>query len=186
VRQVQSDSGPIEFALEFSGGRVLVYAAGGALVYRNARAERFLAAHELPPEVTGLVARILDAIERGTARQEFPGRIRFAREVAGRRWVFRVAFREAGPLVGVYFDDETVSTRFDLDAVRREYRLTRREVEIVRHLLDGATNQEAADELGIVEQTVKDHLGSVYRKIGVQDRFGLLRHLVSTEGPRGT
>lgn len=100
----------------------------------------------------------------------------------GRTGIFRVAFRaRPAPLISVCFRDETVSGRFDLNAVRAEYRLTRRASDLLGHLLDGMGNREIADDLGIVEQTVKEHLGNVYRKVGVKDRYDLLRRLVSAD-----
>jgi DNA-binding NarL/FixJ family response regulator len=45
--------------------------------------------------------------------------------------------------------------------------------------LDGLKNIEISKDLEIVEQTVKDHLSNIYMKIGVQDRFDLIRSLIS-------
>lgn len=52
--------------------------------------------------------------------------------------------------------------------------LTVREVQIVAKLREGATNKEIARHLGIQEDTVKKHLQSVYRKLGVHRRALLL------------
>lgn len=52
--------------------------------------------------------------------------------------------------------------------------LTMREVQIVAQLRQGATNKEIARHLGIQEDTVKKHLQSVYRKLGVHRRALLL------------
>lgn len=48
--------------------------------------------------------------------------------------------------------------------------LTRREMEILRHIIRGYTNQEIARELTIQPQTVKNHLSSIFRKLNVRDR----------------
>ncbi len=178
------ESDLLEFVLRSTEERVVVYDRSLKVVFRNERAARFLASHDLPPEVPSLAARIVDAIDRGCVARDYPGSIRFSREVAGRPWVFRMSFREApSPLVCVFFFHETVSGRFDLNAIRGQYRLTRRETDLTRHLLDGMSNREIAEDLSITEQTVKDHLSSVYRKVGVQDRYGLLRHLVAAARP---
>lgn len=47
---------------------------------------------------------------------------------------------------------------------------TVREQEIIRLLLQGMTNKEIAQQLGIVEDTVKKHLQHVYNKFGVRRR----------------
>ncbi len=53
--------------------------------------------------------------------------------------------------------------------------LTRRETEVLRALCDGASNQEIALDLTISDRTVKYHLSSVYRKLGVRGRAAAVR-----------
>lgn len=48
--------------------------------------------------------------------------------------------------------------------------LTPRERQIVEHLRQGRTNKEIAQALGIMEDTVKKHLQSVFAKLGVHRR----------------
>lgn len=48
--------------------------------------------------------------------------------------------------------------------------LTTREVEVVWWLLQGKTNPEIATIIGVSVQTVKNHLGSAYPKLGVENR----------------
>lgn len=48
--------------------------------------------------------------------------------------------------------------------------LTERELEVVRLLAGGKTNQGIADMLYISEKTVEKHLGSVFEKFGVSSR----------------
>ena len=52
-------------------------------------------------------------------------------------------------------------------------RLTRREREVVRHVALGHRNAEVAKMLYITEQTVKSHLGHIFRKTGARDRVEL-------------
>jgi DNA-binding CsgD family transcriptional regulator len=172
--------GVLSFALDQSPERVIVYDGARRLVYANLKARKFLDRYALPAEIPSLTGRIFDAIALGRARELFPGEIWLFKEIEERRWLFHVAFREApGALVCVYFSDETVTGRFDLNLVRKQYRLSRRELDVLRHLLDGLKNLDIAEELGITEQTVKDYLSSIYGKVGVPDRFSLLRHLIS-------
>jgi DNA-binding CsgD family transcriptional regulator len=49
--------------------------------------------------------------------------------------------------------------------------LTRRELEVLRHVAAGETNREVAARLWVTDQTVKFHLSNVYRKLGVSNRF---------------
>lgn len=49
--------------------------------------------------------------------------------------------------------------------------LTPRELRVLGSLLDGATNPEIAEHLGVSVETAKTHVGSVMAKLGVSDRF---------------
>jgi len=48
--------------------------------------------------------------------------------------------------------------------------LTRRELEILRLVATGASNQEIAGELHLAEGTVKNHISDILGKLGVRDR----------------
>jgi DNA-binding NarL/FixJ family response regulator len=51
-----------------------------------------------------------------------------------------------------------------------EKNLSTRELDILRELESGASNQEIAQRLYISENTVKHHIGSVLEKLGVENR----------------
>lgn len=55
--------------------------------------------------------------------------------------------------------------------------LTPREREIVRLIVDGASNKEVASSLNISERTVKGHLSNVFQKLGVTDRLKLMLYV---------
>jgi DNA-binding NarL/FixJ family response regulator len=62
-------------------------------------------------------------------------------------------------------------------------RISARELEIITLVARGLENKEIAQHLGIREQTVKNHLGRVMRKVGVRNRqelalFAVRQHLV--------
>jgi DNA-binding NarL/FixJ family response regulator len=56
------------------------------------------------------------------------------------------------------------------ESVAAEAGLTSRELEILRRLIHGLSNKDIAAELSIAEQTVKFHLTSLYRKLGIKSR----------------
>ena len=60
--------------------------------------------------------------------------------------------------------------------------LSPREEEVVRHVALGLRNAEVAKELSIAEQTVKTHLNSIFRKLGVRDRLELVLYAQRTGG----
>jgi DNA-binding NarL/FixJ family response regulator len=57
--------------------------------------------------------------------------------------------------------------------------LTAREWEVVELLLRAATTSEIADELGVAPVTVRRHLGSVERKLGVRSRAEVVELLTA-------
>ena len=53
--------------------------------------------------------------------------------------------------------------------------LSAREVEILGHLEHGESNKEIAAQLNLAEQTVKNHVGDILRKLGVHSRYDAAR-----------
>jgi DNA-binding NarL/FixJ family response regulator len=49
-------------------------------------------------------------------------------------------------------------------------KLTRREMEVLRMIANGATNKQIARQLGIVNKTVRNHLSHIYEKLELVDR----------------
>ena len=62
--------------------------------------------------------------------------------------------------------------------VRPADTLTRREKSIVSCLMQGWRNREIAQHLTITEQTVKNHLRTIYDKVGVSDRLELVLYAI--------
>ena len=56
--------------------------------------------------------------------------------------------------------------------------LTQREKTIISYLMQGWRNREIAQHLSITEQTVKNHLRSIYDKVGVSDRLELVLYAI--------
>jgi DNA-binding NarL/FixJ family response regulator len=53
--------------------------------------------------------------------------------------------------------------------------LSRREKEILEQLVEGSSNKEIASALCIAEQTVRNHISSIYDKMGADDRSQAIR-----------
>ena len=60
--------------------------------------------------------------------------------------------------------------------IDRDDGLTDRELEIVRLVAAGKKNKEVAEVLSISERTVRTNLTSVFQKLGVRDRIGLVMY----------
>lgn len=77
--------------------------------------------------------------------------------------------------------DETFRLAQQASGARAEARpldmLTEREQEIAMAVADGKSNRQIADFLDISEPTVKTHLTSIFKKLELKDRVGLVLYL---------
>jgi len=53
-------------------------------------------------------------------------------------------------------------------------KLSRREIEVAEAVATGITNREVAEQLHITVRTVKEHLTSIFSKLGIHDRLALV------------
>jgi DNA-binding NarL/FixJ family response regulator len=58
--------------------------------------------------------------------------------------------------------------------VRLHLGLTKREQQLIPLIERGLTNKEIANQLNLSEQTVKNHVHRILRKVGVEDRLGVV------------
>jgi DNA-binding NarL/FixJ family response regulator len=58
------------------------------------------------------------------------------------------------------------------------FRLTDREIMVVQNLLKGWTNKEIANELGVTEQTIKEHIKHIMAKTKTTTRTGILVQVI--------
>jgi DNA-binding NarL/FixJ family response regulator len=63
------------------------------------------------------------------------------------------------------------------DQAKDQYRLTQREVEIVKYISEGWTNKEIARHLVISEHTVKEHVRHLLKKTKTTTRTGILAQI---------
>lgn len=68
---------------------------------------------------------------------------------------------------GERYVPQEISNRLSRQALTR---LTKRELEVLSHVGKGLSNKEIANNLNLVEGTVKVHLTSILAKLGVSDR----------------
>lgn len=65
----------------------------------------------------------------------------------------------------------------EMQAFRRRYRLSLREMQVAELVLHGYRNREIAGTLGIRETTTKRHLMNIFDKVGVDSRTQLAKRL---------
>lgn len=72
---------------------------------------------------------------------------------------------------GHYFGEEVIGALINKDRPRDGLTVpTARELEILRLLSGGLTNKDIGERLSLSPETVKSHLGSIYRKLGAEGR----------------
>lgn len=119
------------------------------------RAVIFLTGHgDIPTSVQAMKAGALDFLTKPVSSEALLAAVERAMQVdVARRKLFseRKSFEE------------------------RFAKLTRREYEVLRYVVAGKLNKQIADELGIVEKTVKVHRGRMMGKMGVKTLADLVR-----------
>jgi DNA-binding NarL/FixJ family response regulator len=106
---------------------------------------------------------------RGIVMKETPTHLllKSIRTVAtGGYWVGRETVSD---LVQALAQSETI----DRDPAARKWSLTRRELEILAHVVAGYANKDIARKCAISEDTVKHHLTNIFDKTGVSNRLEL-------------
>lgn len=84
------------------------------------------------------------------------------------------------PLAMEFLLELVVSSQpLKLQQTRGMTRLTQRERDIVRHLVDGLTNQQIADRLNLSEHTIRNYLIRVYDKLGMSTRVEVVLYALS-------
>jgi len=103
-----------------------------------------------------------------------PHPIKFGRPCLGA--FFNFIEKQPGDLV----DGAIERTRQHRAQIARvENLLTRREIELMLRVADGLSNKEVGSQLNISEGTVKIHLYSIYRKVGVSNRTSLANFAIA-------
>ena len=70
--------------------------------------------------------------------------------------------------------------RYRVTVFARACGLTPREAELLRHLAGGATTREVARQMFVSENTVQDHLKSIFDKSTARSRRALLARALGT------
>lgn len=82
-------------------------------------------------------------------------------------------------VIAAFIERSTYSARISPSRSETAMRISGREREVLRLLVAGCSNKEIAEELGIIERTVKAHVAQLLRKIGVPNRIALSVHAVT-------
>jgi len=62
--------------------------------------------------------------------------------------------------------------------LRKHWHLTPREVEVAKLVCDGMDNEQISKKLRIKYNTVRSHLGNMFRKVGVKSKAGIILEFI--------
>ncbi len=68
-----------------------------------------------------------------------------------------------------------------LDFLQDLYKVTRREIDVIKLLITGITYADISSELNITENTLKSHISNCYAKMGINNRVELVNIINNTE-----
>jgi DNA-binding CsgD family transcriptional regulator len=134
------------------------------------------AADDLPYAVLSVLAELLRPTD---CSGNTPGPEVRAQGRSGQWYLLRAALGEPDALgdVSAVIVLEPAAVRPGAVDLARRYRLTPREWDVLRLVLQGESTKRIGALLGISTHTVRDHLGKVYEKVGVRGRTALLAKL---------
>jgi len=152
------------------------------ITYLNGESRKFVERYGLPEDVLLIGGRILEAFHSSTLSEQFPGEVYIEKKLdsSTSKWLFKLHIVDGTtPHIVVFIIEEAISNQLSMNEIRIRYGLTRRETDVLRRVLKGLKNAHIAEELEISEQTIKDHLSNIYRKIGIENRKDLLSIFLS-------
>lgn len=119
--------------------------------------------------------QIIHAINAGASayypKEVMPGKLIFAvRQVTKGQWVIDDNVLDEDRLRDWLFDQYRKLAPPGIPDDSRFVPLSAREMEILQHAARGSSNKEIAHALQISQQTVKNHISSILRKLDVKDR----------------
>ena len=64
--------------------------------------------------------------------------------------------------------------------------LTKTQIEVIRHLVDGKTNKEIAKQLAIAPSTVNSHLDQIFKRLGAANRTDACQRYLAIQSNRAS
>ena len=125
-----------------------------------------------------MVIAALEHGARGVILKESPTALLFKSirtVLADQFWIAR---DNVGPVVERM---RRLSQQYEAEKHAKQFRLTRREMEIVMAVAGGESNKDIAQRLSVREDTVKHHVSNVFAKLGVSSRLELAVFAINHE-----
>lgn len=200
ARRLREQAAFLRSALDASDVAVLLFDAGGSIVYANPTADRLLS-HQTeagltvgegggPPQplfnlLCGVVEMLVDSSEEARGWQ---GSLALSDGTVLRCELVRVRPEGEAPsshaAVLAHLHRAAGLPELHVDVFAGRHGLSPREAEVLHLLVLGHAVNEVAEHLGISPHTVRDHVKNLYRKTGASSRNELLRSVASSTATR--
>lgn len=82
--------------------------------------------------------------------------------------------KKGKPCIMVLIEGVTMNRQFDINAVQKQFGLTKRETEVTFCLTKGLTNKEIANALSLSPETIHDYIKKIMKKLKTTTRAGIV------------
>ncbi|HTD32682.1 MAG TPA: LuxR C-terminal-related transcriptional regulator [Candidatus Elarobacter sp.] len=180
IQPIRAESADFVASLRAARTRVVIVSRGGRIIAADEAARRMLNeieqdrdGEQLPRKLDEvLCAWIRDGAVGDLAAAPIPGMLLRATQLSG-----------AGSPIALLL--EPMSTRENLGTAARRFGLSRRELDVVRLLLEGDSACEIAQRLGIAEYTVGDYIKRIFAKTRVRNRSEMIAKVLGWSPTHG-
>jgi len=88
--------------------------------------------------------------------------------------IFADKYTNYKDLLQIIKGEVQVEKRISSTEPENDYKLTNREMNIIKEIAHGHSNKDIAAKLSITERTVKAHLTNIFSKLGLKNRYQLI------------
>lgn len=81
------------------------------------------------------------------------------------------------PMIMVLIETIAERRQVDFEEIRKKYKISKREVEVLKLMCQGYSNREISNRLCISEHTAKDHVKKILQIFGATSRTGVIAAL---------
>ncbi len=195
--RLKNQTSILRASLDTTASSILLFDGRGEIVYANPRADRLLSLQTEDALLTEteneprqpLFSLLCSMVERVAAAPEesanWKGRLHTISGELLACEVTRLPQHEMrAEAVVVLLQPIGIDPELMIEGFADDYDLSRREHEVLRLVVEGASTGSMASQLGISPHTVRDHIKNLYRKTGTSSRSELVGLLSGASRPR--
>lgn len=189
------ESALLQNAANAADAAVLIFGSTGNILFANALADKLIAGQtesELTAAVNGgppqplfrLLCSRVGALHEGSGRDGWLDRIEVSdgSELSCLITLLPAVDADSGRAVLVVLRGLAPPPDQRVNEFAEQHKLSPRETEVLRHLVEGLDTVHLAERLGISPHTVRDHLKNIFHKTASKSRSELLSALSGASG----